>query len=63
MGGVVRIYQSPNAHVQNLRLLLNNTMVVGAMKKIYTLAELPKKAQKVYIPMISHLAMYYHYVL
>jgi hypothetical protein len=31
----VLIYQSPNAHVQNLRILLSNAMAAAAVKKIY----------------------------
>jgi hypothetical protein len=35
---MVRIYQPPYAHVQNLRILLGNPMAVAAVKKIYMLS-------------------------
>jgi hypothetical protein len=38
---MVLIYQPPNAHVRNSRILLSNAMAAAAVKKIYRPMECP----------------------
>jgi hypothetical protein len=37
---MVWIYQPPNAHVRNPRILLSNAMAAAAVKKIYVVEDL-----------------------